>query len=97
MTPTLAIDKIKRLWKELMPTAVSPLDDYKVYLWAQRNFDDVTYAIERTAEKMHKNVRDGAAIPDDAAQRYTTSIIASRTKWRKERDTQGGHIGTLNR
>jgi hypothetical protein len=81
---TNVLDAIKLLWAAVMPNVVQPVDEYAVYTWVTTHpLADVKFAIQRSGEKMKKNVRMGLTIPSDAAQRYTSSILRSRAEWRR--------------
>lgn len=88
MTTESLIELIKRIWVKAMPKAVSIPDDYATFLWSKRHLDDVAYAINRSAEKMAKLLSEGQTVSIEQAQRYTTSILMSRTEWRKERQVK---------
>jgi hypothetical protein len=88
MTTESLIEIIKRIWARAMPKAVPLPDDYAAFLWSKKHIDDIAYSIQRSGEKMAKLLSDGQTVSIEQAQRYTTSILMSRTEWRKERQVQ---------
>jgi hypothetical protein len=90
MTTDNLIEIIKRVWVKAMPKEISTPDDYNLFLWSKKHLDDVTYAIQRSAEKMAKKLSEDQPVSADSAQRYTTGILTSRTEWRKARHVRTG-------
>jgi hypothetical protein len=79
---------IKKLWARVMPAAIPSADEYNVFLWAKCDLNDVIYAIERTADKMRRNLKEGKPLAFDSALRYTSSVLRSRVEWRRIRCEQ---------
>jgi hypothetical protein len=88
MTRENLIEIIKRTWANVMPKAVPLPDDYAAFLWSKKHIDDIVYSIQRSGEKMAKLLSEGQTVSIEQAQRYTTSILMSRTEWRRERQAR---------
>ena len=89
-------EMISQHWKQTMPPTFPPVDDYAVYLWSKHKLDDVRYAIGVAAEKVVKASSNGGTMTGEAAQKFTSSILRSRTEWRKQRQAEASAQITID-
>lgn len=81
-------ETIQRHWKQDMPNIIPPVGDYTVFLWSKHDINDVLFAIQSAGKKMAKNIRENVPMEEDSAQKYVSSIIGSRSAWRKQREAE---------
>ena len=81
---------IKEMWTQMMPPSLTLPDDYTILVWCKSDSRDIRFAIERTAKKMARNFENGVASTIEDAARYVSSVLMTRTQWRKSLEQKTG-------